>query len=128
MLDSNTYYLNEHLYNLDKLQSNWDMSKDIKRGEVVELASKILLQTVDQHTFEIAFAEHYMNISEDKFEWLISSLEDIEEGICDPKLKRAFIIEALEAACWCLHGVELEEIYEDFEQFDGMITEVDLEL
>lgn len=128
MLDSNYYHLNEYLHNQDKAQANWDMSKDIKRGEIVDLASEILLQKVDQVTFEVAFAEHYMNISEDKFEWLLAKLEEIEHGTCDHRLKQAFIIEALEAACWCLYGVELDEVYDNSEQLGCMITEVELEL
>lgn len=128
MLDSNSFYLNEYLHQQDINEGIWQMTKNEKRSYCATLAANILLQQVDIHTFELAFGENYINHSEDKYEWLISTLEDIELGICDPVLMRAFVTEALDAAAFCLYDCELEELLDDrlaqAPQIEKLIDEV----
>jgi len=128
-LDSNTYYLNEYLFQQDTLQREWDMTKADKRDSCVELARKILLQEVDNYTFNIAFGR-YINDSDEKYEWILSVLEDIENRECDLELQRAITIEALESAAYCLFDVELEELLDarslEQIQIDSMVVEVGL--
>lgn len=129
MLCGNTFYLNEYEHKQFNLEKEWEMSKQTKREKCVELARKIVLQDVDVNTFNLTFG-YYIDYSEDKYEWIIATLEDIEKGVCDEILKGAIIREALEGACWCLYDCELEEILDDRvseqKQISGLISQVNL--
>lgn len=101
------------------------MTMKDKQHEVISLAKKILKQDVDTYTFELAFGKDYINVSDDAYEFLISSLEDIEYGRgIDCKLKHSLAHAALEAAAFVLHDCELMEIIPAEENANRLVLEV----
>lgn len=126
MLDSNTFYLNEYQHYQEIVERNWEMNKATMRENVVGLAYKIMLQDVDTDTFNLAFQDY---VDDDyKFELLLSWLDDIEKGNCEKTLKDSLIIEALDAAVFCLYDCEIEEILEDDESYGTQIRQMVMEV
>lgn len=125
MQDHLTFDLNQYYLKQEHLEKEWNMTMQSKQHEVVSLAKKILKQEVDTYTFELAFGKDYINVSDDAYEFLISSLEDIEYGRgIDCKLKHSLAYAALEAAAYSLYDCELEEITPADENANRLVLEV----
>lgn len=122
---SNSYYLQEHYFHQEQLEKEWEMNKSDNRDKVVELARKILLQECDTHTFDVAFGKAFIDVSEDQHEFLLTSLEEIELGICDEGIKSQLILLALDAAAFCLFDCELEEFYDHSIDLVLMVQDVE---
>lgn len=129
MLDENSWYLNEYMFQQDKLEEDWIMSLEEKQDKVVELAVKIIQQDVNNETFCIAFEQEFLQTDEDEVT-LFQVLEDLvgitDASGYDPELQDFVVELALEAACFCLYDANLDDVFpEDYQEaFDRVYEQL----
>lgn len=124
-LDENTFYLNQYLHKQDVLEEEFAMSISDKQEAVVNLAKNILKQEVDQYTFELAFGKDYIYVSDDAYDFLLTTLEDMEAGVkVERSVKRRMAELALEAAAFALYHTELVDICSEEVCINQMINDV----
>lgn len=129
MLDENSWYLNEYMFQQDKLEEDWIMSLEEKQDKVVELAVKIIQQDVNNETFCIAFEQEFLQTDEDEA-ILFQVLEDLvgnnDASGYDPDLQDFVVELVLEAACFCLYDTNLDDVFpEDYQEaFDRVYEQL----
>lgn len=100
------YDLNKFEEKQERLEQEWDLSKEDKQGELVDLVLSVINRDNDE-LIEVCFSESFNMTSIDEFDYVSEILDNLSNEDLYSFKTVAMMLDKL---CYYSYGVELDEV------------------